>query len=453
LAAENTHQRLNVSVSSQPQIHDPLGDPASYSPPPALRTITVRDFGALAPHHAAWDRLACEAPQKLPMLLPGWIDAFLRHRLKASQHWLCCFAYVGERLVGVLPVIVTPHWLLGASRPYLSTPIDAHTPSGDVLLASEHAEAAFRALLAEVGRQVPNHLGLEIKAIRQSSPMRDTLKRDFADYSIRRTRHSMYSFLDVTGDFDSYLAGLGNMRKNLRRYRRKLENRGSVSVELRTGATADAQFLPEFLDLEASGWKGRCGTAIANSPSTVAFYETLIRNLAAQGRWEWHVIRVGERIVAAEMAVCSQASLVLLKYTFDEDFADCRPGHLLTEEVYKDAFSRSKIDEINHMSLSASDQYWRMAQDEYVDVHLVRRHAAAILLQLPPFIMRSMYQDFVRPRIPTFLKQTYHKFKHRSDRKPRRITRDWPIQATAAFILSNFTTSSELQIVNLLAFV
>ena len=39
-----------------------------------MRATTVCHFDALAPHIPAWDRLAWEAPQKIPTLLPGWVD-------------------------------------------------------------------------------------------------------------------------------------------------------------------------------------------------------------------------------------------------------------------------------------------------------------------------------------------------------------------------------------------
>ena len=112
------HQRRQVNA---------LGDLDACSHPHCLRTVTVHDFDALAPHFAAWDRLAWKAPQRLPTLLPAWVDAFLRHKLKPNERWLCSFAYIGDHLVGVLPVIATPHRLLGSSWPTLRTPSDAHT--------------------------------------------------------------------------------------------------------------------------------------------------------------------------------------------------------------------------------------------------------------------------------------------------------------------------------------
>ena len=103
--------------------------------------------------------------------------------------------------------------------------------------------------------------------------------------------------------------------------------------------TAEATFFPEYLALEASGWKGRSGSAMQSDSKVDAFYTTLIRNFAAQGRFEWHVLRVGNRAVAAGMGVSCGVTLMLPKIAFDEGFADCMPGSLLTAEVIKDAFS------------------------------------------------------------------------------------------------------------------
>ncbi|WP_404289331.1 GNAT family N-acetyltransferase [Microvirga sp. RSM25] len=242
-----------------------------------MRTVTVRDIEAMAPHLDAWDHLAWEAPQGLPTLLPDWVDAFLQHKLSPGEHWLCCFSYIGDRLVGVLPVIITPHRILGSSWPTLRTPSDAHTPSGDVLLAGDQAEPAFKALLAELRRQVPHHLSLEMKAVRQNSPVWESIKEGGSGYTIRLGLRSQYSFLNVKEDADTYWSSLGNIRRNVRRYRKKLDSRGQVTVEMRKGSTGAEDFLPEYLALEASGWKGRRGTAMIGEAKVIAFYTTCHR--------------------------------------------------------------------------------------------------------------------------------------------------------------------------------
>jgi hypothetical protein len=391
-----------------------------------LRTVTIRDFESFALHLPAWNRLAYEAPQKTPTLLAGWTDAFLRHRLASRETWFCSFAYIDDELVGVLPVIVAPHPVLGQSRPLLRVPFDEFTPSGDVLLKPNHAHAALRGLLEEVRRQAPGHLGLELRAIRYNSPLWESIEGGIDGYLTQKGQRSSYSYLNVAGSYENYLEGLGRLRSDLRRFHRKLEGRGVVTFQIQQEAGASEEFLNEFLALEASGWKGRNGTSISNDIRSVAFYTTLMRNFLADGRWEWQILRVDGRPVAAGMGVQCGEALMLPKFAFDESFADCRPGSLLTKEIIESAFSRSGISEVNPMSRLDWDCHWRMSRDEYIDLHLVRRSTLPMLFQLPAVTAKSIYHDQVKPRIPAAFKKAHDRFKRRGDRKPRRAADSKP---------------------------
>jgi hypothetical protein len=311
-----------------------------------------------------------------------------------------------------MPVIAAAHPVLGRRYPVLRT-FDKHATSGEILLAPDHAGVALRTLLCEACRQEPKHLGLDLKAVRPSSPFWRAVQDGIDGYIVRRGLSSSYSFLNVEGDFDTYLSAspLGNLRNKLRRHRRRLMKRGVISVELKTGFLADDSLLGEFLALEASGWKGRNGTAIASSPDRAAFYSAVARNFAAQGYLEWHIIRVDGRLVAAEMGIRCGASLFLPKIAYDEDFADCSPGSLLTEEVLKDAFARPEIGEYNPMSDADWHHHWHLSRDRYVNVHLVRRGVASFLFQLPRVASRSAYQAYVRPRIPTRAREMWRQLR------------------------------------------
>lgn len=394
----------------------------------AITTTTVRDFDGLAPHLAAWDELAWAAPQKIANLLPAWTDAFLRHRLGPDERWLCSFAYSGSTLIGVMPVIVSPHPILGPARPVLRTPHDALTPSGDIVLAPGHAETALRALLEELTREVPGHVGIELKAVRSTSALWKALEGGVDGHIARTGLRNFFAYLDVNGTFQAHLATLGKTRNHLKRFRRKLEARGALSVEI----DRSAAFLSEFIALEASGWKGRANSSIADNPKVVSFYETLVGNFVSQDRWEWLALRVDGRLVAAQMCVRCGTSLTLPKTAFDEDFAEGRPGTLSAEEVLKFAFGRPDIDEVNPMSDGAPHRLWHMARDEYVDVHLVRRSAAALLFQLPRVGFAGLYQKHVRPRIPADLKKAYQQFRRRGERKPRRAGMGEPTGSDAS---------------------
>lgn len=60
---------------------------------------------------------------------------------------------------------------------------------------------------------MPHHLSLELKAVRQNSPVWEAVKGGIHGYVIRFGLHSQYSLLNVKGDADSYWSSLGNMRR------------------------------------------------------------------------------------------------------------------------------------------------------------------------------------------------------------------------------------------------
>lgn len=381
-----------------------------------LQTVTIRDFDTLEAHSDAWDRLAWKAPQRNAYLLSSWFKAAFRHALGPDEQWFCSFAYADGNLIGVLPAIVAPHPLLGRKYPVLRT-FDKHSQSGEILLSSDYSAAALHALLQEAARVEPRHVGLDMKAVRSNSPMWTAIRGGVPGYFAHRGWRYSYSFLEVQGEFEDYLKTLGNMRKNLGRYRRKLQSRGDIHFEVKLGSAAKVDFLAEFLALEASGWKGRNGTAIASKSDSTDFYGALVSNLAARGQLEWHTIRLSGHLIAAEMGIRCGAALVLPKTAYDENFADCRPGNLLNAAFIEEAFSRPELIELNDMSDMEWHGSWRMSRDEYTNVHLVRSGAVPMLFQSPRILLRSAYQDHVRPRIPANARKAWH-WVRRPSRKP-----------------------------------
>jgi hypothetical protein len=108
---------------------------------------------------------------------------------------------------------------------------------------------------------------------------------------------------------------------------------------------------------------------------------------------------------------------MLPKHAYDEEFGQCSPGHLLVQEVIKDAFSRSELCEINPMSDSDTARQWAMHPEQYTDLHLVRRSALAVLLERPKPMLKSVYHTHVQPRIPTLVKGAFRKSKRLRNRR------------------------------------
>lgn len=346
----------------------------------ALRIEVVRELAGLACHADAWDQLALAAPQRLPMLSHAWVASFLEHCLGPRQSWWCVFAYAGDALVGVLPVVAVPHRLLGRWRPLLRTPWDPHTLTGDMLLAAGWEAVALPALLAALARAAPRRLGVVLRGVREGSPTLAALARGLSGTVVIRAFDTGGSFVRLDGTVEEFRARLGTkMRNNLKRSRQRLSRHAPVEARFLTDATGTGEAFARFLELEASGWKGRQGTALARSPRLVAFYAALARRLAARGWLEWHFLTAGGRVVAGALAVRFARSLVIPKIAYDEEFAKCAPGNLLFEQTVERAFARGDVDEINQASDMPWHRLWRMERSDYSTVWLYPRRPFALL--------------------------------------------------------------------------
>ncbi|HSP79034.1 MAG TPA: GNAT family N-acetyltransferase, partial [Myxococcaceae bacterium] len=155
-------------------------------------------------------------------------------------------------------------------------------------------------------------------------------------------------------------------KANCRRRRRKLEERGRVEVERVEGGLELEARLEEGFSLEASGWKGRRGTAMAQDGRTRGFYSELAREAGYAGRLALYFLRLDGRAVAFQYGLCHGGRYFLLKPGYDESLGECSPGQLLMEEVLRDCIARG----LREFDFLGPDMVWKR---DWTD--RVRRHS------------------------------------------------------------------------------
>jgi len=94
-----------------------------------------------------------------------------------------------------------------------------------------------------------------------------------------------------------------------------------------------ARAIEIFLALEASGWKGKRGTALAQHDGDAAFIRGAPRQLAARGQCEIAVLAAGETPIAAGIILKHDTRAFWFKLGVDERFARLSPGVQLEREL------------------------------------------------------------------------------------------------------------------------
>ena len=285
-----------------------------------------------------WRSLADRALEPNGYYLADWelaVNASARERTDASV--LAAhddIASTGSSaLIGLMPVISAwqayriPLPALVSADPYgtLCTP----------LLDRDKAETAVTALLRQA-RAAGNHTvilrnvtleGAAMKAIRAA------LARDGLEpYPLQAHARAC---LDATRDADELLRDALGVKKlkELRRQRNRLADHGEVSFQVARTPGDVAAALEIFLALEASGWKARRGTALAQYDGDVAFIRRATAALAGLGRCEIVTLRAGETPVAAAVVLRHLDRAFYFKLGVDEAFSKFSPGVQLTLDL------------------------------------------------------------------------------------------------------------------------
>jgi CelD/BcsL family acetyltransferase involved in cellulose biosynthesis len=130
-------------------------------------------------------------------------------------------------------------------------------------------------------------------------------------------------------------------RKKLRQHRRKLSEKGTLTSSIATSAEDVGKAVDEFLAMEAAGWKGRQGTAIASNTADAAFMRGAMAALAESGSAAVHSIHLDGKPVSMQIVARAGAVAFTWKTAYDEAFHDFSPGMLLLED-YTTAFLADK---------------------------------------------------------------------------------------------------------------
>lgn len=157
---------------------------------------------------------------------------------------------------------------------------------------------------------------------------------------------------------DALLAGLSSkFRAGVRRATRALATLGTVTLQqYRQGDAGLGPAFQTLLDLEAASWKGTLGSAITLRPDTLRFY----RRLAVDGpvsRWaRVALLRVDDRVVAAQLDLERGARREGLKMASIADLGRGQsPGAVLLWLVLADCIARG----VTHFALGGELEGWK----------------------------------------------------------------------------------------------
>ncbi|MBN8845901.1 MAG: GNAT family N-acetyltransferase [Sphingomonadales bacterium] len=121
-------------------------------------------------------------------------------------------------------------------------------------------------------------------------------------------------------------------RKELRRQANRLAEQGTVSFRRWQAGDALDTWVDAFLMLEARGWKGKAGSALASHSDTEAWFRAILAGAAEAGKLDMRALDLDGRPLAMLINFLCPPGGFSFKTAFDEDYARFSPGVLLQQE-------------------------------------------------------------------------------------------------------------------------
>ena len=340
-----------------------------------LRISIIDHIDELKKYADAWNTLSYKVPPQLPTSSYAWVSTYFEHSLIAGETWRCIFAYNNDRLVGVLPLIVSRRAKAGLA--WLSTPMSSHIIAVSPLLFPGEESDVLRALLNAAWSSHPDVVWIEMSDLAANSPLLEYVD----DYLHLKISRRTGRYLRVDGNQDQYQSSLSrNFRSNQRKAANKLRKLKGMETAFVTGRDASSAQLSEFIPVEASGWKGRRGTAIQKSSDLITFYATLTARFADAGWLEWHFLRAEGRAIAANLAVHFNRSIIVWKLGYDENYRRYSPGGMLFQFLLDRVFADPDIDEINLLTNASWYDNWKMEKREYYRIRFYKKQRPLSIL-------------------------------------------------------------------------
>ena len=141
--------------------------------------------------------------------------------------------------------------------------------------------------------------------------------------------------IDLPDALEPYMQARANkFRSDLRRRRKKAQTElGEVRFEAIADKNLVEAAVKEFGALEARGWKGAAGTAVATEGAQFRFYADWLGALALENKARVFVLRIGQSVAAMRLAIEDGGCLYMLKVSYEETLRAYSPGALLLESV------------------------------------------------------------------------------------------------------------------------
>ena len=193
-----------------------------------------------------------------------------------------------------------------------------------------------------------------------------------------------------------------NFRANLKKAKNKLQKFGIVSFHSARTKPELEKAYKDFIDIEASGWKGKGGTAIKINKQIESFYHELCEKFSETEDCSIDSICINGKTIAAQFSITTEDTGYHFKTGYDENFASASPGNLLIDYCLKEYNNRSTIKYVNFVSNAPWLYRWNPEREILFNFYLHNTTIKGLITYLmtsSKYFARILYRATIKPYI------------------------------------------------------
>ena len=306
---------------------------AGVAAPSQLRVEIVRDRERFDELEDAWNDLFRRAnrPQCVFQSF-NWLWRWANHYLDGGTRLAIVTTWRGPQLEMVWPLVIRGRWPFRRLC-WMGEPVGQY---GDILIEDK---PGYRDLLRE-GWETVQRLGADMAHLRK---VRDDSMASRILYisglSIAARERAPFLALASARDFPSYEKRYSSkVRSSRRRYQRRLEQTGAVTVETHREGPRGRELVRVALDLKKNWVRRRAVIAPAlMDPRFRAFFEDAASGRERPSPLRAVAVKCGEKVVGVEISLICGDRLFGRVFSCDVDYEKRGAGSVLTEAAVRTA--------------------------------------------------------------------------------------------------------------------
>lgn len=342
-------------------------------------------FAALAEE---WDRLLPDdaSPFDLHCWYTIWWEAF-----GGSRELAVCTVWRDRELAGALS--------LARDGRRLKSMLNGH--SGALRPLAGDVEAMETLIDAVVARRAPEVELLSLPSDDSSlAPLLEGARR--GALSLPEPGYTS-PFVATAGDPEAWRQGQNaSWKARVARYRRKMLRDHETEFAIFEAPEDVEAWLEEGFRIEASGWKGRAGTAITSTPETAGFYRALARSFHQRDELRLTRVALDGTAVAFCFSLLYRNRVYTLKSGYDESIRKLAPGLVMQLEMVEKSFELG----LESLELLGEQVEWKeklaTGARAHTDLRMYPRN--------PSGAIRYAYRKRLRPKV----RSAYRRIRSRS---------------------------------------